>query len=59
MRDSMRRKTTTPEPDAWMQLVLRTMSETEIRDVLTRGEETDPIKLRWLKNELLKRTRQA
>lgn len=45
----------TPPPDAWMQLVLRTMSDDEIRQVLTSGEETDPLKVRWLKDELVKR----
>ncbi len=42
-----------PLPDAWMVLVLRTMSAVEIREAIR--EETDTLKLRWLKDALRKK----
>ena len=58
--DMNKRMTTkTTAPDAWYVLVMRYMSNDEIRQVLTSGEETDVQKLTWLRDELLKRSRGA
>lgn len=48
-----------PAPDAWTALVLRTMGTDEIRRVLEAGEEDRPDHLRWLRAELLRRTRNS
>jgi hypothetical protein len=49
------------EPDAWMRLVLKSMSDGELRGKIEEAsdEESDikPEELRWFKEELLKRQR--
>lgn len=50
-----------PEPDAWLQLVLQTMSAEQLRQEIARasasGSDITAEELRWLKAELLKRER--
>lgn len=46
-------------PDAWTALVLRTMGTDEIRRVLEAGGEERLDHLRWLRVELLRRTRNS
>ena len=56
-------KKTAAQPDAWMALVLKTMSVDELNSEIVRLSTEAPSlnvdELRWLKAELLKRTRRS
>jgi hypothetical protein len=48
-----------PEPDAWMQLVLASMSAEELRREIGQASDKSAQELAWLRAELLRKERKS